>query len=80
MATQTEIEAVVDRVLAAFDSDPVKWEAFLTRGRLMADLDSLSSQMRVAETAEQEQNATFQEQKAALQEQINQAQAALDAL
>jgi len=46
MATTTQINAICDAVLAAFNSDPVKWAAFLTRANLETELAKIESQLR----------------------------------
>ena len=46
MATTVQINAICDAVLAAFDSDPVKWSNHLIRSSLTADLAEIESRYR----------------------------------
>jgi len=46
MATETEIQAVVDAVVTAFDGDPAKFAAFLTRAALETELTEIESEIR----------------------------------
>ena len=49
MATQEVISTVVDAIVAAFDADPVLFEAFLKRSRLETEAATLQSAIRKAQ-------------------------------
>ena len=47
MATELQINAVVDAVITAFDSDPALWSTFLQRSKLETEAAAIESEMRV---------------------------------
>jgi len=60
MATEVQIQAVVDAVVTAFDGDPAKFEAFLTRAALETELAELESEARNIQTEQNASNKEFQ--------------------
>lgn len=50
MATAEITNIVIDAIVAAFDSDPVLFEAFLTRSRLETEAATLQSAIRKAQS------------------------------
>jgi len=49
MATTEITNVVIDAIVAAFDADPVLFEAFLTRSRLETEAATLQSAIRKAQ-------------------------------
>ena len=47
MATQIEIEAIANIIMATFDGNAVLFQTFLARAKLEAELDQLASAERV---------------------------------
>ena len=80
MATDIQINAAVDAILSAFDSDPVLWQAFLDRARLETELAQLESQRRVLQTAESASDEQYTINDNALVESIEEKKAEIDAL
>lgn len=60
MATEVEINAVVDAVVGAFDGDAAKFEAFLTRAALETELAELESEARNIQAERDESNGEYQ--------------------
>jgi peptidoglycan hydrolase CwlO-like protein len=78
MATELQINAVVDAVIAAFDSDPALWSAFLVRSKLETEIAALESAERnlraeynAETTAYNDELAENQAAQAALQAEID---------
>lgn len=65
MATQTQINAIADAIIAAFGGDAAAFQAFLRRSKLETDVAQLDSQIRKQRAAATAANATSE---AALQE------------
>lgn len=80
MATQPQIEAVVDAVIAAFDGDPALWTAFLERSKLETELAQLESQKRVLLSAFDQSAQAHQDQVNTLIEAEEAKKAEIDAL
>ena len=80
MASQEVISLVVDKIVAAFNSDVSKFEAFLKRSALQAELDAIQSAIRNAQAEQAADVDAYNEQLQALQAQLNAKQAEIDAL
>jgi len=80
MADQATISLVVDKIVAAFNGDPNKFEAFLTRAALETELAELESQARNLQAAQDADNAAHQAALVANAEARAQKQAEIDAL
>ena len=59
MATQIQIDAVVDAVVSAFGGDIDLFDAYLVRAKLETELEALQSEARNLQAAEDTQNAEF---------------------
>lgn len=57
MATEVQINAVVDSIIAAFNGDPALWTAFLKRAKLETELAQIESDIRNKQ-AEANESAT----------------------
>lgn len=80
MATTQQINAVVDAVIAAFESNPALWAAYLERARLETEYRELESRMRKVQAKEASQNAAFIDSLGDLQAELEAKQAEIDAL
>jgi hypothetical protein len=80
MATTVEINAVVDAVIAAFDSDPEAWATFLRRSKLETDIKALESAERNMRKDFNADQAEFNAEIAAVQNEKTALQAEIDAL
>ena len=49
MATEIQINAVVDAIVSAFDGDAAKFQTFLTRAALETELAEIESEIRQKE-------------------------------
>jgi hypothetical protein len=80
MATETQINAVVDGIVAAFGGNVSLFTSWLTRSRLEQDLAILSSQERNLRSANSDSNIEFNADLTALLEAQAAKQAEIDAL
>lgn len=80
MATEIEINAVVDAVITAFDSDPALWTAFLERSKLETEVAKVESQIRVLKATDTVQQTDIANQISALQSQLLDLRSQIDAL
>ena len=80
MATEIQIAAVVDAVVAAFGGDAAKFQAFLSRAALETDLAELQSDARNLQAAQDVDNAAFTADLVANAEAQAAKQAEIDAL
>jgi hypothetical protein len=80
MATQQQINAAVDSIVAAFGGNLALWDAFLKRARLETDYQEIESKMRQLQAKEQVQNAGFIDALGKLQADLEAKQAEIDAL
>ena len=80
MATEVEINAVVDAVITAFDSDPALWQAFLTRSKLETEVAALESAERNLRAEYNDETATYNDDLAANQAAQAASKAQIDAL
>ena len=80
MATEIEINAVVDAVITAFDNDPALWTAFLERSKLETEAAALESQVRIVTAARDADVTAAEVELQALQAALNTKLAEIDAL
>lgn len=80
MATQEQIDAVVDAVITEFDANPALWSVFLRRSKLVTELLALESEQRNLQAAEDEQNQAFSDAAVVKQAELTAKQAEIDAL
>jgi len=80
MATQEVISTVVDAIVAAFDADPVLFEAFLKRSRLETEAATLQSAIRKAQAERDGAVTTAETEIQALQAQYQAKLTEIDAL
>lgn len=80
MATDQEINAVVDAVISEFDASPALWTAFLERSKLVTELRTLESEQRNLQVDEDTQNQAYNETAVAKQAEISAKQEEIDAL
>jgi len=80
MATQEVISTVVDAIVAAFDADPVLFEAFLKRSRLETEAATLQSAIRKAQAERDGAVTTAETEIQTLQAQYQAKLAEIDAL
>lgn len=80
MATELQINAVVDAVVKSFNGDPAKFEAFLKRASLETEYRELESKLRQAQATEDAQNAAFRSAYQELVDALDAKQSEIDAL
>ena len=80
MADQAVISAVIDEIVAAFDSDVSKFRAFLDRASLQAEYDEIQSEIRNAQDAQSADIDAYNEQIETLTAALNAKQAEIDNL
>ena len=80
MATETQINAIADEILLAFNSDVNLWRLFLQRAKLETDLAALESQQRIAQSVKIQADETYVADNAAIQAEIDAKKAEIDAL
>ena len=80
MASQEVISLIADKIVAAFGGDVAKFEAFLTRASLEAELDAIQSAIRNAQAEQAADIDAYNEALEGLQAQLNAKQAEIDAL
>ena len=80
MATEIQINAVVDAVVSAFNGDAAKFKAFLTRAALGTEMAEIESEIRNLQAASNASAADYSEQMTALAVERNAKQAEIDAL
>ena len=80
MATEQQISLIADKIIEAFDANIPKFEAFLKRSSLQAELDAIMSQIRNAQEAQSQDIDAYNEQIEGLQADLNAKQSEIDAL
>ena len=80
MASEQIISAVIDEIVAAFDSDVAKFRAFLNRASLQAERDAIQSAIRNAQSEQSADIDAYNEQIEGLQADLNAKQAEIDSL
>ena len=80
MASEQIISAVIDEIVAAFDSDVAKFRAFLNRASLQAERDAIQSAIRNAQAEQSADIDAYNEQIEGLQADLNAKQAEIDNL
>ena len=80
MATPEITNIVIDAIVAAFDADPVLFEAFLTRSRLETEAATLQSAIRKAQSERDGAVTTAETEIQALQAQYQAKLTEIDAL
>ena len=80
MATEIQINAVVDAIVSAFDGDVAKFEAFLTRAALETELAEIESEIRNLQAASNASADEYSSQMTNLAVERNEKQAEIDAL
>jgi len=67
MATEAQINAVVDAIVSAFDGDAVKFKVFLQRAALETELAQIESEIRKKESERDVSHQGYQGELVALQ-------------
>jgi len=80
MASEQIISAVIDEIVAAFDSDVAKFRAFLNRASLQAERDAIQSAIRNAQSEQSADIDAYNEQIEGLQADLNAKQSEIDSL
>ena len=80
MATEAQINAVVDAVVEAFEGNPALFKAFLERAKLETEFRAIESEIRRAEVSEHAQSTAYQVAYTELETRLAAKQAEIDAL
>ena len=80
MASQEVISLIADKIVSAFGGDVSKFEAFLTRASLQAELDAIQSAIRNAQNEQAQDIDAYNEQIEGLQADLIAKQAEIDNL
>jgi hypothetical protein len=80
MASEQIISAVIDEIVAAFDSDVAKFRAFLNRASLQAERDAIQSAIRNAQSEQSADIDAYNEQIEELTAELNAKQSEIDSL